>query len=115
PEFLERFYQLFVSSSPEVKEKFKRTNFHRQRRMLKSSLYMMVFAAEGKPEGFVHMERIAKQHGKQDLDVKPEMYDLWMNSLIQAVKEFDRGFNADTEQAWKHMLGQGIEFMKTHG
>jgi hemoglobin-like flavoprotein len=112
--FMERFYDLFVASSPEVMEKFKFTDFRRQRRMLKASLYMLVFAAEGRPEGFVHMEEIAKKHGAGNLNVKPEMYDLWIESLLKTVSEFDRGFNPEVERAWRNMLHAGISYMKSH-
>ena len=47
PAFLDRFYEIFLASSPEVAEKFKDTNFARQKVALGQSLYLMVMAAEG--------------------------------------------------------------------
>lgn len=110
PDFIERFYEIFIGSSSAVAEKFKNTNFNKQRRMLKASLYTLVFAAEGKPEGQLHLERISKLHN--EIDVRPEMYDLWLDCLMQAVREFDPYFRPEVEAAWRSILSQGIDFMK---
>jgi hemoglobin-like flavoprotein len=111
--FLERFYELFVGSSPEVAEKFAHTDFRAQRRAVKVSLYMMMSAALGHPEGDVHLTRIAERHGRAALAIRPELYDLWLECLIQAVREHDRSFGGETERAWRSVMATGIEFMRS--
>lgn len=112
PEFLSRFYELFVASSPEIAEKFKNTDFNRQRRMLKASLYLLIYAIEGKPEGVVHLERMSEVHGEKGLGVAGWMYDVWFDCLLKAVKEFDSHFLPETETAWQNVLREGIDLMK---
>lgn len=111
PGFLDRFYNLFLASSEEVAKKFERTDFRRQKRMLKSSLYIMVMAEL--PEFAAHLERLAKLHGRTELDIKPELYDQWLDCLLRAVEEFDPLFDMDTKIAWTRILQHGIEFMKS--
>jgi hemoglobin-like flavoprotein len=111
--FLERFYELFVSASPEVAEKFAHTDFRRQRRAVTVSLYMMMSAARGHPEGDVHLTRIAQLHSRTALAIRPELYDLWLDCLVQAVREHDRAFSGETERAWRTVMEPGIEFMKS--
>jgi hemoglobin-like flavoprotein len=111
--FLERFYDLFVSASPEVAAKFAHTDFGQQRRALKVSLYMMMSAALGHPEGNLHLKRIARRHSQAELAIRPELYDLWLDCLVQAVGEHDRAFSGETERAWRSVLAPGIEFMKS--
>src|SRR5215203_2137433 len=111
PEFISRFYEIFLNSDPAIAEKFKNTDFHRQKRMLKASLYLLIFVAEGKEEGFAHMKRITELHGHGQLGIPAFMYDLWLASLLKAVGEFDLGYNPDVEAAWREMLSQGIEYM----
>ena len=112
PEFLRRFYTLFLASSDTVAKKFERTNLRKQARLLKTSLYILMLAS-GESERVVHLEWLAKLHSRADLDIKPELYDLWLDRLVQAVKEFDPMFDAETETAWRRMLQPGIEFMKS--
>ena len=113
-EFLDRFYDLFLASSREVAEKFRQTDFPKQKRMLKASLYMMILMADGKTEIQGDLQRIAKRHSRTDLDIRPELYMLWLDCLIQAAREFDPRFTPETEMAWRRIMERGIAFMQSH-
>lgn len=115
PGFLERFYEIFMASSEEVVAKFAHTNFKKQVRVLKVSLYMLMSAAGTSlpPEVTAHLERIAEVHSRRQMDIKPELYDLWLDCLLQAVREFDSLFHRDIEAAWRNVLAHGIEVMKS--
>ncbi len=113
PGFLDRFYDLFLAASEEIAEKFKHTDFRKQKRVLRISLYMMMLVTEGKAEGDAYLKRIAHRHSKNELDIKPKLYDLWLACLIQAVREFDPLFSRETESAWRNIMRPGIEFMKS--
>ncbi|MFZ0149635.1 MAG: hypothetical protein WAM72_15110, partial [Xanthobacteraceae bacterium] len=69
PDFLRRFYTLFLASSDTVAKKFEHTDFRKQARMLKTSLYIMMSASCGS-EQIVHLERLAKLHSRAELDIK---------------------------------------------
>jgi hemoglobin-like flavoprotein len=111
-DFLRRFYTLFLASSDTVAKKFEHTDLRKQARLLKTSLYIMMLAS-GESEQIVHLERLAKLHSKAELDIKPELYDLWLDRLLLAVKEFDPMFDPETETAWRRVLQHGTEFMKS--
>jgi hemoglobin-like flavoprotein len=113
PRFLECFYDLLLAASPEVRHKFRQTDFLRQRRILRSSLYLIMLAADGHTEGQAHLERIAARHSKADLDIAPPLYDLWLDCLIQAVKQYDPYCTAEMERAWRRMMERGIAVMKS--
>jgi hemoglobin-like flavoprotein len=87
--FLDRFYELFATSSVDVAAKFANTDFHVQKRAVRVSFYMIMSAIEQKPEGHVHLERIAARHSRKGLDIRPQLYDQWLECLIQAVRECD--------------------------
>jgi hemoglobin-like flavoprotein len=112
PEFLRRFYTLFLASSDTVAKKFECTDLRKQARMLGTSLYTMMLASD-ESERIVHLERLATLHSRAELDIKPELYDLWLDRLLQAVREFDPMFDRETETAWRRVLQPGIEFMKS--
>lgn len=110
--FLDHFYDLFVGSSPEIAAKFQGTDFRRQKRVLIASLYALTLAAEGHPEGGVHLRRIATLHDRQHRDVRPESYDRWLDCLMQAVSDCDPEFSPDVDYAWRGILLPGIAVMK---
>lgn len=110
--FLERFYFLFMASSPAIAEKFKRTNWVRQRRMLVASFYMMLAAEEGGGGDDEHLTHLARLHGSEKLNIPEPMYDKWLASLMQAVSEYDPVYNPEIEEVWKGMMARGIQRMK---
>ena len=110
--FLDRFYELFVSSSDSVADKFRNTDFDSQKRVLASSLYLMIMAMEGGDAAVAYMERIAARHGRNDLDIRPEMYDVWLDCLVCAASECDPNFSDEIEAAWREVMRFGIEFMR---
>lgn len=114
PGFIDRFYSLFLKSSDEVAKKFQHTDFKKQRHLIASSLYFMMAASYGKPEGDLHLKRIAELHCRHNLDIRPELYDLWLDCLIRAASEHDSCFDASTERVWRIIMGQGIALMKLH-
>ena len=111
--FLDRFYELFVSSSAEVAAKFANTDFRVQKAAIKVSFYMIMSSIEQKPEGNVHLERIAARHSRTGLDIGPHLYDQWLECLIQAVRACDPMFGDEIEQAWRRVMRVGIEFLKS--
>jgi len=113
PTFLDRFYERFVASSPEVASKFEHTDFGRQKVALRQSLYLMVMATEGGEGAVDYLDRIAVRHGRNSLDIRPEFYDLWLEALVATARELDSEFDDDTEAVWREMLRPGIEIMRS--
>ena len=112
PNFIARFYELFVESSPEIAEKFRETDFERQRRAMSSSLYVILLGLEHGEAAIAYLEQVARQHSRRDLDIRPEMYDAWLDCLIRSVKEFDPLFSDSVEGAWRGAMKFGIDFMR---
>ena len=113
PQFLERFYELFLETSPEARQKFAGTDLVQQRRMLKASLVLMMVSAGGRSEGQVHMEHIAAVHSKAGRDISAPLYDVWLECLLSAVREFDPDCDDELLQTWRRVLAPGIAFMKS--
>lgn len=112
PDFLSRFYTLFLASSDTVARKFERTDLRKQARMLKTSLYVMMLAGS-RSERIAHLETLARRHSRAELDIGPELYDLWLDRLLRAVGEADPRFDQEVERAWQRVLQPGIDFMKS--
>ncbi|HVW00537.1 MAG TPA: globin [Planctomycetaceae bacterium] len=113
PGFLDQFYELFLASSDEVAEKFKHTDFARQRKILKGSLYMLMLASFGVPEARQHLDRLAELHSRRQIDIRPELYDLWLECMLETVEAFDPRFDEPTAEAWRRVLAYGIDIMKS--
>ena len=113
-EFLERFYQRFMASSEEVREKFAKTDFSKQHRVLRGSLYLMSRAAMGLEDGREHLMAVAKTHGSAQLAIPPHHYDLWLEALIETAREMEQHFDAELEAAWREVLGLAVHIVRDH-
>jgi len=111
PRFLDLFYERFLSSSEKVAEKFAGTDFARQKKALNMSLHMMMLSCQGDDTADSYLQYIAERHGHGDLDIEPALYGLWLNSLIDSVREVDTEFDVDVETAWRETMRHGIDFM----
>ena len=111
--FLDRFYDLFLASSPRVREAFRHTDFAHQKKMLADSLSLMTSVSGAPADELEELDRVARRHGKHDLDIGFELYDLWLESLMRTVREFDGHFDRDVDRAWRNVLAEGIEFMES--
>ena len=70
PDFLDRFYDRFLASSPRVQEKFAGTDFDRQKRMLRASFYSILLVAEDRgADPGIYLEKMAIRHSAADLDI----------------------------------------------
>ena len=114
PRFLDLFYEAFLASSPKVREKFKNTDFVRQKRALRASLQLILLAATGESGGPErYLKDIATQHSARHLAIGAELYDLWLDSLLATVQECDPQFTPDVSAAWEAVMMVGIHYMCT--
>jgi hemoglobin-like flavoprotein len=114
--FLDRFYELLIASSPEVGEKFRNTDFERQKKVVAESLFATAMAARDGFGGVVgeRLRKIARRHSREQRDIRPELYDLWLDCLLRAVAEHDPEHSPEVERAWRETLSEGVAFMREH-
>lgn len=110
-DFLSRFYELFIESSPEVAARFEGVDMERQKRMLGRSLQEMTDFSTSRAAS-EHLRRTAARHSRWDRDIHPDLYDLWLESLIATAREFDPEFTEEIELAWRVVLAPGMAYMK---
>lgn len=115
PEFLHDFYDRFIGSGDEVREKFRKTEFPRQTRVLADSLYVLAMAAESRDDAFAwqELDRLGAAHSRAGLDVDPKHYDTWLTCLVDAAGTYDPEFTPEVGQAWRAALSPGIEHLRS--
>jgi len=112
--FLDDFYRRFVGSSEEVRAKFAGTDMKRQVRMLEDSLLVIAVAVQGEEGSMARgdLPRIARRHSRKDLDIRPGLYDLWLECLIETVRAHDAQMTGEVEAAWRETMAFGIDSMR---
>ena len=109
--FFAAFYDNFLKSSPEVAKYFTGTDMQHQQKMMEKSFYgLFIFYATQNANDY--LETIAERHSHRDLGIGAELYDLWLDALLDTVKEFDPQFNNEIDLSWRIILAPGIAYMK---
>ena len=114
PGFLESFYERFVSSSEEVREKFKNTDMKRQVRVLEDSLYVVANAVQGEENSLARgaLPALAVRHSRQGMDIPPRLFDLWIECLLETVRVYDPEYSPAIEEAWRGTVSFGADYIR---
>lgn len=110
-DFVSRFYEIFCAESPEIEARFRDTDMERQQEMLAQSLHEMVDFSTSRVASD-RLRRVADRHSIRQRDIPPELYEIWLDSLIRTVREMDPLFCDEIELAWRVVLAPGIAYMK---
>ena len=65
--------------------------------------------------GFEDVDRslrvTAEIHSRHFLDIRPELYALWLDSLCEAIQQHDSQHTPELEQLWREAMQKGIDLM----
>ena len=113
-DFIDKFYDKYIASNELVTQRFAHTDMKKQKEMLKASLHkIMALRLSDPDDAAAHFKRVGITHGRKNHDIAPELYDLWLNCLLEAVRECDEQYNIDVDTAWREVLSGGIKIMKS--
>ena len=111
PDFFTDFYDRLLASDPAVPPMFASTEFPKQHKLLQHGLGLLLSYAN-RPDDTL-LERIAARHSAGGVNVLPDMYPLFVDALVDTVREHDVRFDEEVEAAWREAVRPGIEFMQS--
>jgi hemoglobin-like flavoprotein len=104
--FIERFYDIFLASHPDIAPMFANTDFQKQRMALRRGISIAISHAAGGNLVRQSMEHMADVHSRKGhAPVAPRYYSLWVDSLVQAVSEMDPEFSPKLGERWRTGMG----------
>jgi hemoglobin-like flavoprotein len=110
-DFLVTFYDILTRSSDEIRILFAHTDMPRQRSLLKEGLIYLISYPTGNEFARNRVIELGNSHGRTNLNVRPEFYQIWVDSLIQAIHRHDANYGPDLDAAWRRVLAPGIAAM----
>ncbi|HEY0663734.1 MAG TPA: globin [Thiobacillaceae bacterium] len=100
--FIERFYEIFLDSHPEIRPMFEKTDFQTQRMALRHGISAAISYASGSSLTKRTMDQMAAVHSRKGhAPVPPGLYPYWVDSLVQAVKEMDPDATPKLLSRWR--------------
>ncbi|VXB30416.1 conserved hypothetical protein [Pseudomonas sp. 8AS] len=109
--FFDDFYRYFLASSPQVRDKFTNTDMPAQKQLLRQGILNLVMYARGMPD--TKLRALGESHARGRLDIRPELYDLWLDALLMSIAAHDGQFSESIRSAWREVLNKGIGVIKS--
>lgn len=110
--FVESFYERFIAADDEIRQRFRHTDWERQRTMLAASLRISGDAIDGKPEALQRLKELGVSHDRWHHDIKPEWYKTWLDMLLATAAQTDPYWSESTEEAWRATLQHVVNRMQ---
>ena len=111
PEFYATFYANFFKTCPDARPKFAKTNFERQHKLLHHAIGMLLIYPKHLSDEPNLLSRLAKRHGRKDLDIPASMYPPFVDALVLTLRQCDPAFSDQLEAAWRAVLEVGVAYM----
>ncbi len=109
--FYDTFYDVFLGKSPEIPALFAKTDFKKQKRLLRATISIMAQQQMDDAATQRALKKIGEMHNRNALNIRPELYKLWLESLCETVKIHDPQWTKEIEFRWHQKMQEGIEFI----
>jgi hemoglobin-like flavoprotein len=106
--FADLFYANFIAK-PGVSDAFTAVQMDRQADVLEHALNTIFTSGLDSEAGREMFGRIARKHARIDLS---KLYDVFVETIVDTVRQQDSECTPQVEQAWRQMLGEFIERLK---
>jgi len=110
-QFMDAFYDVFLSMSPEIAQRFAQTDFKVQKLLLRQSLLEMICFDRGMAGTREEIERLGRRH--RELNVTADMYSMWLDALCVAIAKHDPEYTPELEQVWRTAMRKSIDAIIT--
>lgn len=112
--FFDHFYDKLFDRDENIRKMFDKVDLDKQKTMIRKAVTTLIMKKSGVQAANLSLMSIANSHGKNGLGVTPEMYAVWIDCLIQTVKEMDNAFTPELGAAWRNTLESGVGFIIDH-
>ena len=109
PAFFDDFYDYFMSMSPQIKEYFVRTDFVKQKALLRQALTYVIMLSMGSAVAEEHLKKLGQSHGSRGLNIAPQLYTMMVEALIHAIRKHDKKFTPELDGAWRGVMNKAIQ------
>ncbi len=109
PKFFDLFYANFLASHSTIAPMFAKTDMAKQKSLLRQGVSMMFMHLAGNGVGTTGIDRIGESHSKKKMNIYPNLYDYWINSLVKSVKACDEKLTPAIEAEWRKTLRAGVD------
>lgn len=111
-EFFDSFYHHLACADDEIGPMFAETDMLVQNSLLQEGISQMLGMAAGEASARERIEALGRIHDRNHRNIRPELYTVWMDSLLTAVRDSDPEYSAELATQWTSALKESLELMQ---
>ena len=90
---------------------FASVDMQQQNRLIRRGVEHLIEYAAGSEKSAGALQQVGESHGGQGFKVAPELYPLWLDTLMETVRQHDPESNDDVESAWRVVARGGLDLI----
>ena len=110
-DFATTFYHTLFETEKSVAALFANTDFEVQKVLLRRAMDVMIRFSAGDESARAKITRLAERHARDDLNIDPAAYAVWLDVLCANLRRHDSEFGPDLKLAWRERMQRGIDVM----
>lgn len=110
-EFFDSFYANLVDRETAIGQMFAETDMQKQNQLIEEGITHLIAYAQGDGEAETRIRELGRTHNRHFINVRPEFYPLWEESLLNALREHDPKLTPELADEWKKAIAPGIALM----
>lgn len=110
-DFFDDFYATLSTRAPGIGTMFAHVDMQQQNNLIRQGVEHLIDFASGNAQSEQELRRLGGTHGRVDLNVHPDLYSVWVDTLVETIRGHDEQATDDVEAAWRVALRGGIELM----
>jgi hypothetical protein len=112
--FFDTLCDTFVAKSKGTARALHRPDTHQLKRTSETMLAFLMMFHRNESLATLGLLQVARTHGAGgDGVVPPHLYPVWVDSLVEAVRQHDQRFSHELGEAWRKAMERGGKHMTT--
>ncbi|MDQ6968728.1 MAG: globin [Mariprofundaceae bacterium] len=107
------FYTRLMDADEEIRKKFETVDMTEQASLLSHAIVMsFLFVDKNQQVAKKCIDNVRKTHAQHNLNIAPELYDTWLECLLETVALCDPHANDELLNDWRHVMSVAINHIR---
>jgi len=111
--FISTFYARLMDTSEDIRKKFEHVDMKAQAEILDHAIVMsFLFADKSHQSATKCINNVRESHNRKNLNIAPELYDTWLECLVETVGICDPHTNKELQADWHIVMSVAVNHIR---
>jgi len=111
--FVEAFYERLMAASEDIRKRFEHIDMEAQADILAHAIVMSFLFVDTKHQSAIKcLNDVRESHSRNNLNIAPELYDIWLECLLETVGACDPHADEELLSNWHEVMSVAINHIR---